>query len=378
MSRKIVGALVAGVLGAAMLLLAGCGGGEDAEQAAAASEPEVKTALVRTVLPQREDVVDLMTLPADLLPDRRAVLAAEVAGVIERLVVDAGQRVGAGAAVATIDTRSLQQAVAEAEAYQRQAGAQAERARRLYEKRAITQKQVLDAVTAEDVANAQLASARLQLSKSRVTAPWSGEISAQLAEVGDYVQPGQAIVELVDTSRLKVRSPAPANDVPYLSVGAPVVIRVDALPGESFAGRVVRLGAELDAASRTLVVEAELANPGGRLKPGMLARMEVPRRTLEGAVLVPLEAVVDLGEQRAVFVVTGGRAERRIVDLGPVIGERVVVLAGVAAGEPVIVDGEEAVADGQPVEEAESGGAAAAARAAEAGTATAGAGEDAE
>jgi multidrug efflux pump subunit AcrA (membrane-fusion protein) len=99
-------------------------------------------------------------------------------------------------------------------------------------------------------------------------------------------------------------------------------------------------------------VEAEIANPGGRLRPGMLATMEVPRRTLEGALLVPLEAVVDLGEERALFVADGGVARRRVVELGPVLGERVVVAAGLAPGERVIVEGEERVAEGQPVEEA--------------------------
>jgi membrane fusion protein (multidrug efflux system) len=140
--------------------------------------------------------------------------------------------------------------------------------------------------------------------------------------------------------------------VPYLALGRPVTIRVDALPGESYEGRIVRLGAELDADARTLGVEAEIDNRDGRLKPGMLARMEVPRRTLADALLVPLEAVVDLGEQRALFVVEDGVARRRLVELGPVLGERVVVTSGVAAGERVIVEGEQRVAEGQPVEEA--------------------------
>lgn len=151
-------------------------------------------------------------------------------------------------------------------------------------------------------------------------------------------------------------APAPASDVPYLEEGTPVEIIVDALPGETFQGRIVRLGAELDPDSRTLDVEAEIANPDGRLRPGMLARMEVPRRTLQGALLVPLEALVDLGEERALFVVEDGVARRRIVELGPVLGERVVVLSGLAPGEAVIVEGEQRVAEGQPVEEAEETG----------------------
>lgn len=338
------------VLAAALPWVAACGGGATEGEPPAAAES--RTATVRTVMPSLETVVDRVELSADLVAERRATLAAEVAGVVEAMRVEVGQRIGAGHLVAAVDTRALAQALAEAEAYHRQALAQHQRATALFEKRSITQQQLLDAVTAKDVAEARLASARLDLDKSRVRAPWAGEVAAKRVEVGDYVTPGQPVIDLVDASSLKVRAPAPAADVPYLAAGAPVAIRVDAFPGEVFEGRLVRLGAELDPRARSLDVEAEIANRDGRLKPGMAARLEVPRRTLADAILVPLEALVDLGEERAVFVVEDGVARRRIVELGPVVGERVVVLAGVAAGEPVVVEGEQRIADGQEVEEA--------------------------
>lgn len=331
-------------------LVAACGGASEGEVAPVEEE---RTAIVRTVMPSLETVVDRAELSADLLPARRAVLAAEVSGVVDVMRVEVGQRIGAGQLVAAVDTRALAQALAEAEAYHRQATAQHQRATSLYEKRSITQQQLLDAVTAKDVADSRLASVRLDLEKSRIRAPWGGEVAARRVEVGDYVTPGQPVIELVDASTLKVRAPAPALDVPYLEIGAPVSIRVDAYPGEVFTGRLVRFGAELDPRARSLDVEAEIANRDGRLKPGMSARLEVPRRTLEDAVLVPLEALVDLGEQRAVFVVLDGLARRRVVELGPVVGERVVVLSGVAAGEPVVVEGEQRIADGQAVREAQ-------------------------
>lgn len=355
-------AVLAALLG--LPLLAACGGATEGE---AAPEEEERTAAVRTVMPSLETVVDRAELSADLLPARRAVLAAEVPGVVDVMRVDVGDRVGAGGLIAAVDTRALEQALAEAESYHRQAVAQHQRATSLYQKRSITQQQLLDAVTAKEVAEARLASARLQLDKSRIRAPWSGEVAAKRVEVGDYVTPGQPVIDLVDASTLKVRAPAPAADVPFLEVGAPVTIRVDAFPGEVFTGRLVRFGAELDPRARSLDVEAEIANPDRRLKPGMSARLEVPRRTLEDAILVPLEALVDLGEQRAVFVVEDGVARRRIVELGPVAGERVVVLSGVAPGEPVVVDGEQRIADGQAVREAGEAGGRAAAEAAPAG-----------
>lgn len=342
--------LTAALLGL-LSLATGCGGGET-QAGADETAQEVKTALVRTELPEQQDVVDVATFSADLEPQRRAVLAAEVAGTVERMEVERGEAVRQGQFLAAIDTRALEQRAAEAAALARQAAAQYARAQALFEKRSITKQQMLDAVTNRDVAEARLASAKLDLGKSRVLAPWAGRVAETRVEVGDYVTPGQPVVELVEVDRLKVVAPVPASDVPYLAVGRPVTLRVDALPGESFAGSIVRLGAELDPASRTLDVEAEIDNRDGRLRPGMLATMEVPRRTLSGALLVPLESVVDLGEQRALFIVRDGVAHRRIVELGPVLGERVVVAEGLEPGEPVIVEGEQRVAEGQPVEEA--------------------------
>lgn len=337
-----------------LVLLAACGGacgGKGSE--APAPPPEERTVRVRVLTVEPEPVTDYLDLPGDLLPDRRAVLAAEVPGTVETLRVQDGQRVAAGELLAAIDTRSLRQALAEAEALFDQAADEHRRAEALFEKRSVTRSALVEAKTARDVAEARLASARLQLDKSRVEAPWAGTVAARRVEVGDYAVPGQAMFELVDARRLKVRAPVPAADVPFVEVGEPVEIGISSLPGERFEGRVVRLGAELDPGARTLSLEAELPNPDGRLKPGMLARLRIPRRVLPEALLVPLDAVVDLEAARAVYVVAGTgedlRAERREVTLGPALGERVVVESGLAPGDRVIVEGQSRVAPGQRV-----------------------------
>jgi membrane fusion protein (multidrug efflux system) len=325
------------------------------EASAGSDAPAARAALVRTAHPAVEDVVDEAVLPADLRPLRRAVLAAEVPGTVEAVEVEEGQAVTRGQELVRVDTRELEQRVAEAEALYRQADAQQDRAEALFERRSITQKDLDDAITSKDVAETRLASAKLDLEKSRVKAPWSGQVADKRVEVGDYVVPGQPVVELVEVSRLKVRAPASASDVPYLKVGVPAEVRVDAFPGEIFEGKVVRLAAELDPDARTLDVEVEIANRDGRLRPGMLARVKIPRRTLKGALLLPLESVVDLGDRRVVYVVEDGLARRREIETGPVVGERVVIQKGLSADDRVVVEGTQNVAEGQAVREAEAG-----------------------
>jgi membrane fusion protein (multidrug efflux system) len=345
-------------LAAALLLALGWAACSQEQPAAAPEAAEERALPVRTALPQVEDVEDRASLPAELRALRRAELAAEVAGTVDSLSFDLGQRVAAGQVLAAIDTRSMAQAVAEAEAIDRQRRLQFERAERLFEKRSITQQQLLDAVTNRDVAAARLASVKLELSKSKLRAPWAGTVSQRYIEVGDFVTPGQRVAELVDISRITVRAPVPAQDVPLLAVGMKVEIRVDALAGERIEGEIVRLAPQVDPQTRSLDVEVEVANPERRLRPGMPARLELSRRTLAAAVLVPLSAVVDLGAADGLFVVEGAVGERQIarqrpVELGPVIGDRVVVASGLAAGERVVVEGARQLLDGQPVRESE-------------------------
>lgn len=330
----------------ALATLAGCASPEAAKQA----PPAERIAQVRTLTIEPRTVVDRTSLPAGLEPLHRAVLAAEVGGAVEAVRGELGQLVAKGQTLATIDERALAQQVAEAEAWLRQAKLQNERAQNLFERKAVTKAQLLDAVTNRDVAEARLATAKLALAKARVTAPWAGRIAARHVEIGSYVAPGTPLFELVDASRVKVRAEARSADVRFLAIGREVEVSFDAFPGESFPARIERLGAELDPGSRTLAVEAELANADGRLKPGMLARLDIPRQQIVGAFVVPMSALVDLGGTKAVWTVADGRAVRREVTTGMVIGEEVVVV-GIEAGTHVIVEGQQAVGENQPVEE---------------------------
>jgi len=335
------------------LALAACGGNSEATLENNATEPAERVASVSTVVLEGEEVTDLTVMSADLLPLRRATLAAEVPGTISDFLVDLGDRVRKGQTLVRIDTRALRQQIAEAEALFAQAQDRFERSEKLFASRSITRGQQIDAVASRDVAKALLASAKLALEKSEIKAPWSGSVAEKRAEVGDYAAPGQPLLVLVQVNRLKVRAPAPAADVPYLKVGTPLVVRVDVFPGETFSGKVVRLGAELDPDTRTLDVEVELDNRDGRLRPGMFGRLEVPRRVIANALLVPLAALVDFETEKVVYVVQGERAQRRTVTLGPMVGDRVVVASGLLVGDRVIVAGQRLVADGQLVAEAE-------------------------
>ena len=345
-------------------LSAGCGNSDfeaseiDARNDAnGPASPLDRSIEVETIRVELRSVDDHVSLPADLHPFREATLAAEVPGVVKTVRVEAGDRVRAGQVLLEIDSDALENHLAEARAMHRQAQIQFERAEALLAKKSITQAQYLEAITRRDVAVAQLASAELQRTKSRVTTPWNGTVAEQRLEEGDYAQPGQPAFDLVDVARLKVVAPAPASDVPHLSVGLPAEIRVDVFGDRVFEGQVTRLGAMLDAAARTLDVEVEIDNPGGVLRPGLAARLSIPLQQMDEAVVVPLAALVDLGDADGVYLAVADmeaqgvfRAERRSVEVGRLLaGDRAVIDSGLAVGDLLIVAGQRQLSPGQRV-----------------------------
>ncbi len=335
------------VVGLALLHVA-C---ESDERSVPAAEPVAdRVVSVSTMLTTAREVVDTASLPAELAPMRRAVLAAEVVGTVVKVHVEQGDTVRTGELLIEIDTRDLRQRLVEAEAVARHRSELFVRAEKLLAKRSITENQYLDAITERDVAEAQLATARLMLEKSRLVAPWSGAVAARHIEVGDYLVPGQKVVELLEVRRLKARSPVASSDVPYVRLGLAAELRLDIFPDEVFRGVVTSLAAELDSTARTLDIEVEIDNSTGRLRPGMYARLEIPRRTYPSAVLVPLAAIVELEESRVVYVVEDGRAVQRHIELGPVVGDEILVTSGLRAGEQLISEGQHQVSPGQRVE----------------------------
>jgi membrane fusion protein (multidrug efflux system) len=339
---------------AVALLAGGCTDSAKSSEATTTAQP--RRVAVRVSSLQTEAATDVVSLPADLRPARRSVLAAEVPGRVESITVREGDRVTRGQLLMTIDGRSLQQTVREAEAVFFQRSQQYSRAENLFAKQSITKAQMLDALTFRDVAQTSLDSAKLQLSKSRLVAPWTGRVAVRSVELGDYVQPGQPVVELIEVEHLEVRAPVAATDVPFVAVGSPVLVRVDAYPGEVFEATIVRIGAELDVRSRTLEVEADLDNADGRLKPGLPTRIEIVRREWPAALLIPAQAVVELESDDTVYVVEGDTIARRVVELGPTLGDRVLVESGLAPGDRVVVEGMRRVSEGQIVEVVETRG----------------------
>ncbi|MEO1069703.1 MAG: efflux RND transporter periplasmic adaptor subunit [Cyanobacteria bacterium J06638_6] len=195
---------------------------------------------------------------------------------------------------------------------------------------------------------------RQRLSFTDLTATLSGVVLERVAEPGDLVLPGEAVLSLGDLSQVLVVTEVADSALGEFTVGQSVQLQIDAFPDEAFTGQVTRISPVADSASRLLPVEITVANPGSRVGSGLLARV-TSGDNQSHAVVVPAGALGngDMGSNQ-VFVVTqvDGKAlvEARPVQVGDRTDGQVTLIAGLAPGEQYVVRSSQPLKTGQPVE----------------------------
>lgn len=198
-------------------------------------------------------------------------------------------------------------------------------------------------------AEAQVAQARKSVSDTVVLAPLSGYVSEKAVDVGEYISPNTPnakIATIVRTSTLRVRIDIPEQNVGKVATGQGVTLQTTAYPDRSFAGRVVRIAPSLNQQARTLVVEAEVQNVDGLLKPGQFATVRITQSKPEAAVMIPVSAVRTDGNVNRVFVIKEGAAREQIVQLGLIESEMIQVRNGVVEGDRVATSNLGLLSDG--------------------------------
>jgi len=356
MTRLLVGLLL--VLAPAAL--SGCSGSESV-----ASAPDSRVP-VRVEAVARRDLVHTVTLSGRLRANAVVEVQPKLPGRIVAFQRWEGDRVAPGDLLLELDATELRLELQRAEAAVAQAAARRQEAeRRLARSTELFQKDVLsqaklDGTEAEArMAAADLATAaatrdlvRQRLADARILAPIDGVLQDRRYSVGDFVAPAAApIFTLIQTDPLLLEVNVSEQDSTRVrGDDAPVPIAVDALPGRSFAGVVEYLAPSLDPVAFTQLIRLRVPNPDGALKPGMFARLEAVREVASAGLVVPADALVDLGDGYGVYVVDGDHTARlRQVDVRFVSGNEAAVTVGLAEGEQVIVEGKSSVREGTAV-----------------------------
>lgn len=204
---------------------------------------------------------------------------------------------------------------------------------------------------AAQVARSQafLSAARVRLVDATITAPFAGTVVQRDVEPGESVSPAVHSFIIAELDEVLVELAVPERYRPGLARGQSATIRVDALPGRTFAGRVDEIGPAAALASRTFLVKVRVPNPDGIVRPGTFARGAIVTGMRANVLQIPEAAILLTSGKPIVFVVKDGKALRREVTLGERTDGLVEITAGVEAGEQVVVQGQEGLTDNQPL-----------------------------
>jgi membrane fusion protein (multidrug efflux system) len=293
-------------------------------------------------------IVDDVSSVGSLRARQGVMIRPEVSGRIVQLGFQDGQRVRRGQILVQLDDTLQKAQLQQAQAQASIARTNLARSRELLGQGFVSQAAVDQNAAALEVAEAQVALAQAQLGRMRIVAPFDGMAGIRTVDVGDYVRDGSDIVNLEDMSAMTVAFRLPERYIGRLQVGQPVDVAMDALPGREFKGRVEALDSQVEETGRALLVKARVDNVGATLKPGMFARPRVVFAVRQGAVTVPEEALVPIGNRQLLFKVAEGPpgpngptrvAQRLEAKLGLRLPGRVEILEGLKAGDTVVTAG---------------------------------------
>jgi RND family efflux transporter MFP subunit len=336
------------------LTLAGCGKPSGAEDSGtAAPVPDVTIAKVERA-PISQNLIVSGNLAA--LPNRDARVATPAPGRVARVLVVEGDRVTEGQVLAEIDSTLLREqerqadaAVAQAKANVDNARLAAEREENLLNRGIASRKEVEDARTQLAVntatlhqAEAGLAAARAQLSRSVVRAPFAGTVVKRFAAAGEQVDgtAAQPVVEVAQIETLELMGTVPATQLSGIKVGEAFSFTTNAVRDIKFTARVVSIFPAVDPATNNGTVRIRIDNANRQLKLGQYLSIDLPLRQAGSRLLVPRQAVYpDESGEPHVYKVTGEDAESIAVKIGVQNAERAEILEGVQEGDSVIVTG---------------------------------------
>jgi RND family efflux transporter MFP subunit len=278
----------------------------------------------------------------------RSVIEAKVSGKIEKLLVAPGQKVRQGELLARIEAREVQARLDQALAVRQQAESDLKRAALLLDQKILAQSEYDSAQSKFRVADATVTERRNHVGYTQVTAPFDGVITRKLSDRGDLAVPGKALLEMEDSTTLRLEADVPEAVMGKLNLGDKLPVRMAALQAE-LDGVISEISPAADPNSRTFLVKLDLPATTG-LRAGQFGRVAMPIGETS-AVRVPASAVIQRGQMELVFIVndSDSKARLRIVKAGKRLGSEVELVSGVSAGERIVVERVFELKDGQPV-----------------------------
>jgi RND family efflux transporter MFP subunit len=360
--------------GFAVLIFAGIQSRVNAEKKLEGTVKSGAVPVVTVVHPEGTSKAQEIELPGTTQAFTEAPIYARTSGYLKKWYLDIGAHAKQGELLAEIETPELDQQLEQAqndlktaEANLQLAQVTADRWRFLLKSNVISKQETDQAVSDLNAKNSTAQSAEANVHRleklqefERVYAPFDGVITARDTDIGALVQngnsPGQKdLFRLAAIDKLRVYVAVPEVYAAAAKSGDAVTLTLDAFPGETFPGTIVRNSNSIDLTSRTLNVEVDVDNPTGRLLPGAYAFVHLKIPGAAGAVTIPTNTLLFRAEGLRVAVVHDGEVKLVPITIGHDYGSTVEVTSNLTAKDTVIADPSDSIMDGARVEVAEPG-----------------------
>jgi RND family efflux transporter MFP subunit len=333
--------------------------------------------IVQTGVVSNGKISERVSLTGSLKAKEQVDVNPRIQGRIVKINVDTGQSVARGALIAIIEDDEIAQqverskaaiAVVEATIAQREAElnnarVELDRRRELVEAGLLSRTELDTLDTRFRVTQSQLEFSRAQRrqteaeqrelairqGQTRVASPINGIIAKRHVDIGAMVSSTTPIVTVVSINPMVIDAKASERDIARIQRGAPVIVTIDSLPGQKFAGRVMRIAPLLDPQTRNGLVEIEIPNRDGLLNGEMFARIDLDLGSERETTLLPRDALVYRGEQPGVYTIDSDLAKFRPVETGLTQEDKVEVTNGLKAGDVVITRGSNLIKDGDRI-----------------------------
>lgn len=278
-------------------------------------------------------------------------LSFQMTGNVQKVFVSEGEYVSNGKLLAVLDKATAINMHDAALATLKRAQDGYDRLSALYAKGSLPEIKLVEIQTSLQQAQSAESIARKSLDDCNLYAPFNGVIADRSVEPGMNVMPGVSVFKLVIIDKVKVKASIPENEIAHMKEGQIAQVNVAALNHKMFEGKIKEKGVMANPLSHTYEIKVELNNPERELMPGMVCQVLISSDTTTKGIIIPNSAIqISHTGEHFVWLAKEGAATQKIVSIGAITNQGVVVTSGLAQGDKVIVEGNQKVSDGMKIE----------------------------
>lgn len=292
---------------------------------------------------------NIASAQGELKAEKSIILQSDIPGKVIDLHLTEGKSVQAGETIIKLEDSIYSAALKQAKAKHELSALKYERVKKLLAKGTGSSSEVEEALASLQFDEASVELATANVKKTRIIAPFSGVLGLKDVDIGDYISPGEPLVELVDISNILVDFYLPEKYLLQLKEGLPVQLQIDAIKSKTFMGKIYAISPALDSTLRAIHARAVFDNADFLLKPGLFSRLNIVFNTFENALTVPEEAILYKENSCYVYKIIEDKVALTEVRIGVKEKGMVQILSGLAKDDEIVLAGQIKLFDGAKI-----------------------------